>query len=200
MKNKMNKYPITMSLIIINILVYLYTTIKYGFEMNAFEGYLVGGYTPLALTYDHEYWRLITSNFIHFGFFHILCNMISLYNISPFVEIIFGKKRFIVLVIGCILATNGLPYLLTSQQISNRITISGGASGIVLGLLGAIFMMSRLYKGIFKRVFESILPSLVLIVIVSLSSAQISMAGHLGGFIGGMVTTYLINKFWGFKQ
>lgn len=192
-----------MMLISINILVYIGTTLLFGFDMNAMEGYLSGGYTAFALTYGHQYWRLITSNFIHFGIIHIACNMISLYNISPFIEKVFGKSRFIIVLIVSGLCTNGLPYLFSRVTNTIPMTISGGASGMILGLVGAICAMSLLYKGPFKRVFESILPSLVLILVISITSSEVSMAGHLGGFVGGFVGSFLIAKLrprmtWGY--
>lgn len=62
---------ITYGLMGICIIVYLYTTLRYGVEMSAMEGIEVGGFNPLYIYYNHEYFRFITANFIHFGLMHI---------------------------------------------------------------------------------------------------------------------------------
>ena len=105
------RFPITFGIIGACILIYIYTPISYSYDMNAYEGFEVGGYMPLAIYVNHEYMRLISANFIHFGFSHLFMNMISLYNIGPFMESAFGLKRYIILVSSSALGTTLLQYL-----------------------------------------------------------------------------------------
>lgn len=57
-------------------LVYCYTTVKYGFEMNAYQGIRAGGFNPILVLAGNQYWRLISANFIHFGIMHIFVTVI----------------------------------------------------------------------------------------------------------------------------
>lgn len=198
-KYKIKQAPITYGVIGACIIIYLWTTVKYSFTMNALEGVAAGGFLPLAVLQEHEYYRLITANFIHFGLMHIMMNMISLMNIGPFLERIYGRNRYVLLIIGSALGTTGLPYLyyrLFSEPVSKfGLTVSGGASGIILGLVGGLVFLGWRYKGVYKQVSHSLLPSLLLVAAISLFVPSVSMSGHIGGFIGGFVTTAIISKF-----
>ena len=85
-------YKITYFLMAVNVIAYLYTSLKYGLSMSAMQGIQVGGFNPLYVYYYHEYYRLITANFIHFGLMHIFCNVYSLYNLGMLMEKILKEK------------------------------------------------------------------------------------------------------------
>ena len=86
-------YKITYFLMAVNVIAYLYTSLKYGLSMSAMQGIQVGGFNPLYVYYYHEYYRLITANFIHFGLMHIFCNVYSLYNLGMLMEKILKEKK-----------------------------------------------------------------------------------------------------------
>ena len=79
MKFDYRKYPITSVVIGICVIVYIYTTLKYGIEMNVYQGIESGGFNPILVIHLKDYYRLITANFIHFGLMHIFCNCYSLW-------------------------------------------------------------------------------------------------------------------------
>jgi len=87
-------YKITYFLMAVNVITYLYTSLKYGLSMSAMQGIQVGGFNPLYVYYYHEYYRLITANFIHFGLMHIFCNVYSLYNLGMLMENIKREKIY----------------------------------------------------------------------------------------------------------
>ena len=76
------KAPITVSLIGICIIVYILSFFLFGEEMTAYEGLFFGGYNPVYVMVTHEYYRLFTANFIHFGFLHLAVNCYSLYGLG----------------------------------------------------------------------------------------------------------------------
>lgn len=195
-KMMLSTSPITTTLLIILGVVYLYTSIRYSFDMNAMQGIMAGAYVPAAIELNHEYYRFITANFIHFGLIHLLCNGLSLYNIGPFIEHSYKKGQYIFLLVTSALATTMIPYLfeiMLSHTIGDAyFTVSGGASGIVLGLLGSLCFLAFRHRGIYMQVFHSILSSLILIIIISISVPTVSLSGHVGGFIGGVVAAILI--------
>lgn len=192
------KFPVTIGVILACVLIYIYTSITYSLDMSALEGYEAGGFMPLAIYVNHEYTRFFTANFIHFGFSHLLMNMISLYNIGPFMESVYGKIRYSFLLIASCLGTTILPYvyylLFEDAYGSMGLTVSGGASGIILGLIGGLCCLAVFYKSIFKQAFKSLLPSLMLVAFISVVVPRVSLSGHLGGFIGGFIMTFVLVK------
>lgn len=192
------RYIVTYSLILVCVIVYLYTSVTYSFDMSAYDGYEAGGFMPLAIYVDREYYRFFSANFIHFGISHLLMNMFSLYNIGPFLESAYGKIRYLILILGSAICTTVLPYfyfiIVEGPYSQSSFTVSGGASGIILGLVGGLCCMAVFYKSIFSSAFKSILPSLILIVVISITVPTVSLSGHLGGFIGGFITTFILIK------
>lgn len=192
--------PLTYGLMALCIIVYIYTTIRFSFSMNAMEGIEAGAFLPLAVLFDHQYYRFLTANLIHFGPYHLAMNMLSLNNIAPFIEQIFGKQRYALLLLGSALSTTGLPYLyyrvFLNVDHQMALTVSGGASGIILGLVGGLCYLSWRYRGLYQRVFQSVLPSLIIVLIISITMPSISLSGHIGGFIGGLITTFFIDRLY----
>lgn len=187
-KHNYKQFPITFGLIAACTLVYIYTSIVFSFDMNAKEGVAAGGYLPIAIYANHEYFRFFTANFIHFGLMHLLMNMLSLSNIGPLMERVFGLKRYVILIVGSSFGTTVLPYiyyrLFQEPFGSMGLTVSGGASGIILGILGGLCFLAYRYKGVYQRAFRSVMPSLMLVALMSITVPSVSLSGHLGGFLG----------------
>ena len=105
-------YKITYFLMAVNVITYLYTSLKYGLSMSAMQGIQVGGFNPLYVYYYHEYYRMITANFIHFGLMHIFCNVYSLYNLGMLMEKILKEKKYIIVIVVSMISTTLFSYLL----------------------------------------------------------------------------------------
>ena len=188
----LKRFPITTALLVANIAYYLYTSVSYGFNMSAQAGFMAGGFVPMVVVEMGQYWRFITANFVHFGFIHILVNMFSLYNVGPFVEYNFKKWEYICIIITSMFFTNAYGFFNYMINGIGGLTVSGGASGIIFGILGAIVVLGIYYQGYYERVLKSLLPSLILMIFISFSMSSISLSGHLGGLLGGMISTYII--------
>lgn len=131
----------------------------------------------------NEWWRYVTSIFIHGGFGHLLFNCFSLFLFGPYLERLLGRIKFIVLYLASGIAGNILTVLLMT-----RLTISVGASGAIYGLFGAYLFMV-LYR---KRYIDAQSSKMVIIilaigVVYSLIVPEINFLAHLGGFIGGFI-------------
>jgi membrane associated rhomboid family serine protease len=133
--------------------------------------------TPAGV--DHgEWWRLITSAFLHYGVFHIAVNMYSLYFAGSILEQVIGRWRFLVLYLVSGLA--GAAGALIASP--NAITV--GASGAIFGILGALFVLERqrhLATG------GQIAGLIVINLIFTFAFPGISIGGHLGGLAAGVV-------------
>lgn len=194
----MEKYKnskVTHSLILICIAVYVISTLLYGLTMSAYDAIEFLGYNPLLVAIEHDYYRFITSNFIHFGIFHIVVNCYSLYNIGTFVEGILGVKDYSFVVVCSMISTTLLPYLLFLINGFGYNSVSGGISGVICGLLGCIVAFALVVKGEFQEVLKSLMPSIILMLVMSISLSDISLSGHLSGMSGGFVSSYLLLKY-----
>jgi membrane associated rhomboid family serine protease len=138
-------------------------------------------------TGTHEYWRLLTSGFIHDGILHIGINMLSLYFVGMALEPAIGTRNFVVIYMTSLLA-GSFGSLLFQPDYP---TI--GASGAIFGVFGALIVVAR-YRGI--PFWQSGLGFILLVnLIFSLSVQGISIGGHLGGLVAGLITGWLVLEF-----
>lgn len=192
LKKKYKKAPVTMGLITLCIVVYIISFFLFGEEMKVYEGILFGGYNPVYVYLKHEYYRLITANFIHFGLLHLAVNCYSLYGIGMFIEASLKPKKYAIVLFVSALTTTGLPYLLFLFNGFEANTVSGGISGVIFGLIGALGALALKYRNIFMDIFKQLAPNVILMLVISFVVPTISMSGHVSGLIGGFVATYVI--------
>jgi membrane associated rhomboid family serine protease len=126
---------------------------------------------------DGQYWRLLTSAFVHVQLLHILLNMIAIWIFGPTLETLLGRTRFIALYLVSALAGSVAVYLFTPPLVP---TI--GASGAVFGLLGAALVIS------FQRKMDTswLVMLLGFNLVYSFVASGVSWQGHLGGLVAGL--------------
>ncbi len=127
-----------------------------------------------------EYYRLVTSAFLHDGIFHLAFNMYILWILGQMLEAGFGRARFLSLFIVSMLGGAFGALLLTAP---NAPTV--GASGAVFGLMGATVLVHRAIGGSIWR--SPLAPLLMLNIVFTLLIPRISIGGHFGGLIAGAV-------------
>ena len=133
---------------------------------------------------EGEWWRLLTSGFLHADPIHLLFNMVGVYFLGQLLEPALGSVRFAALYFASLLAGSFGALLLSNDAV----TI--GASGAVFGLLGAAFIIMR-QRGM-DPMQTFIGPILILNIIITFAFPGISIGGHLGGLAGGMLCAVLI--------
>ena len=137
-----------------------------------------------SFTGTHEYWRLLTSGFLHDGLFHIFVNMISLWFVGLALEPAIGRVNFLAVYFVSLLA-GSFGALWFQPQIPTV-----GASGAIFGIFGALIVVARA-RGI--PIWQSGLGFvLVFNLLFSISVRGISLGGHLGGLVAGLITGWLI--------
>ncbi len=191
------KYPVTYALLTLILLVYCYTSMTFGMNMNAMQAIDVGGFNPLLVLYDHQYYRLLTANLIHFSLVHIVLNSYALYNLMRIIESVFKRRDVIALTVVSALTTTMVPLLIFCITNDGATSVQGGASGIVYGMLGALGVIAYKNKQRNSALYKNIVINLIIMVVVSVTFSGISLWGHVGGFIGGVfyvVTVININK------
>jgi membrane associated rhomboid family serine protease len=135
---------------------------------------------------DGEWWRLLTSAFLHGGIIHLGFNMLMLWWIGAPVEQAIGRGRFLLLYLVSGLAGSAGALILEP----NAITV--GASGAIFGILGAalVFESQRNYV-----LGGSALSIVVLNLVLSFAVPNISIGGHLGGLAGGALSALALSRF-----
>ena len=182
MKN--NKPIITYILIFINIVMFVLMYMLGNGSENT-NTLIDFGANYILLTKAGEYYRLITSGFLHIGLIHLLLNMYSLYIVGTQVEYFYGKVKYIIIYLFSLIMGSLFTVALSSVN-----TVSAGASGAIFGLLGSILYFGVKYRGyIGNSLVNQIVPVVVLNLIIGFTTPGIGNAAHIGGLVGG----YLIS-------
>jgi rhomboid protease GluP len=143
----------------------------------------------------HEYWRLITSVFIHGGLLHLAVNMWSLLVIGPLVERLYGNLAFAFLYLAA-----GIGGAIASIAAS-PVRVSVGASGAILGVLGALLAFLIVHRrsvptSVLKPLRSNALGIVVFMAILGTVMANIDQAAHLGGLATGFLGGLLLTRPW----
>jgi len=190
--NNYKKTPVTIITIALCVVIYIVSFILYGVEMNSQQALMFGGYNPLFVHFNHDYYRIITANFIHFGILHLVMNCYSLYGIGCFIERVLKTKKYIWVLFVSAIATNLLPYCLFLINGFEANVVSGGISGVIFGLIGALGALALRFKDIFMKLFNSLLPNVIVLLAISFIVPSVSLSGHVSGLIGGFLATLLV--------
>ncbi len=167
-----------------------YTLIAINLVVFALQ-YLVGvsdlaeeyGMWPIGIAVGDEWWRLITSAFLHGSFLHIAFNMYVLFALGPTLERILGHSRFIILYLMAALGGSVASYVFSDVR-----TVSVGASGAIFGLMGALVVAGRRLRYDVRQV----LILLAINVVIGFLAPGIDWRAHLGGLITGAVVAAIL--------
>jgi membrane associated rhomboid family serine protease len=133
---------------------------------------------------DGEWWRIVTSAFLHAGPLHLALNMFALFILGTLLEPGIGTPRFIATYVVSLLAGAFGALLLDPHE------TTVGASGAIFGLMSGAFVVAR-HRGI-----EGLASQIGFYVILNLAFTfgvpGISVGGHLGGLVGGGLAGLLI--------
>ncbi|MDO8363613.1 MAG: rhomboid family intramembrane serine protease [Actinomycetota bacterium] len=190
--------PVTYSIIGINVAVFLWMAAA---DSNTMSGRVTELHADLGLSKlilqgrilgfdrlpipEHEWYRLVTSGFIHFGLFHIAMNMLLLFQLGNLVERALGGTRMVLIYVASLLA-GSLGVLLVDSGAG----VSGGASGAVFGLMaGAAVGLHRRGVNVFST---GIGTTLLLNIVLTFTISGISKGGHVGGAIGGAICGFVM--------
>jgi len=152
---------------------------------------LAGRLDALSATLTQgQIWRLLTPDFLHFSWSHILFNSVMLWFLGSQVEWFDGRGRLLVLFLGTSIFSNGLQYLVSGP-------LFGGLSGVVYGILGYCWLSQRRVPR-FQFPPALVTFSVVWMVIgftpltSILGMGQMANEAHLGGFVSGVVLAAIL--------
>jgi membrane associated rhomboid family serine protease len=187
---------VTLTLIAINVGVYLAELAAGGNATNGTGNWIYEhGALVMSAIYANgapagvahgEWWRIVTAAFLHYGPFHLLINMYSLYFAGSLLEQVIGRWRFLLLYFASGIAGSAGALLLSP----NAITV--GASGAIFGILGGLFVLERSRH---IATGGQVAGLIVINLIFTFAVSGISVGGHVGGLIAGVVLMWLLLQF-----
>ncbi len=184
--------PVTSALLVTNILMFgvsLVLTMQAGeagglrtlWGMSGEASYQLGASHPYGIFTEHQWWRLVMAMFLHGGLIHIGFNMMALMQFGPALEELYGSSRYLFLYVF-----TGAFGFLVSALIGH---FSLGASGALLGLVGAMLAVTTKRGGSFMRDLRSrLISSVVILFLIGFwGGFGIDNSAHLGGFAAGFI-------------
>ena len=137
------------------------------------------------LSATNQWYRLVTVALTHGGLLHLGFNMYALLVLGNPIEEAYGKNKFLIVFFASLIAGS-----LTSAYFASIYSASVGASGAVFGLFGAMVVVG-------KRIGADIRSIVVIIglnFVIGFALGGVDWRAHLGGLIGGYVTSLLVLK------
>ena len=181
----------TQALAAVNALVWLGVSVYTG-SLSLWTGSVTTVHRDFALHgawvhEDGEFWRLVTSAFLHYGFLHMAMNVFILVLLGRMLEPAIGGPRLLLLY-AVSLTGGALGALLVEPN-----AFTAGASGAVFGLAGAVVIAERA-SGVRWR-DSGILMFLIINIVFSLLWPGVSIGGHLGGMVVGALAALILWSF-----
>lgn len=135
-----------------------------------------------------EYWRLVSSMFVHGGIAHVAMNMLALYIFGTQMERILGRVWFLALYLTAGLAA-GASFILLSPYVP-----AVGASGAIFGLFGAMLalIIARRHTPEGRAMLQQFIGLLIVNLLFSLMPG-IAWQAHLGGFLAGFLLGWVLD-------
>lgn len=142
---------------------------------------------------DHEYYRLFTCLFLHFGIEHLLNNMVILGALGWNLELQTGKIRFLLIYFGSGLFGNVVSLIFHGA--AQEYTVSAGASGAIFGLMGALLWVVIANHGKLGRLSgRGMLVMVALSLYFGLSSSGVDNYAHIGGLVCGFLLALILYR------
>jgi membrane associated rhomboid family serine protease len=172
---------VTITLITVNVAVFVLTALSAGSAWdNVASPWVAATWLVPADVAAGEWYRLVTSGFLHAGPLHIAFNMIALWVLGRDLELVLGRLRY------------GLLYGVSLLGASTAVTLLGAPDRPVLGASGAVFGLMGGLVIVLRRLRMSPGPALTMVainVVLTFTIPGLSVLGHLGGLVTGLAVT-----------
>lgn len=184
----------TKALILANVAVFLamaFYTVGASFFEPKTDMMLKWGANFAMLTLDGQWWRLLTSCFLHFGVVHIGMNMVALWAIGQSVEKLFGTPRYLI-----VYFLSGLAGAVASVLV-HPLSVGAGASGAIFGIFGALFgLVYARRKAIDPVILNQEAKGFTGFLLINLAlgvTLHLDLAAHAGGLVVGLLCGYFFD-------
>jgi len=177
---------VTKILIALNVGIFLINLLQ-GASLNSNGGSLFADWALFGpVVAQGDWWRLITAAFLHGGIVHLGLNMLFLWIVGLPVESAIGKWRFLAVYLISALAGSAGALLLSPTA------VTVGASGALYGILGVAVVLEQQGSHVLGG---SALGLVIVNFVLSLAIPGVSIGGHAGGFVGGVLCGLVLTNF-----
>lgn len=191
------RLSLTNAIIAVNVAVFVAMAAFFGagwFETADLMPYVRFGANNGGVTTDGEWWRLLTSMFLHFGVMHLAFNMVAFFQVGRRFEGMVGSAAFALAYFG-----SGLCGGLASIGWHGDKVWSAGASGAIFGIYGAFLaFLLRRRQGLPRQIVQPLLKSTLAFCAYNLLFGMvypgIDNADHVGGFLSGIVIGWVMTR------
>ena len=174
------------AIIIINIIIFLLPDV-FSFLTDKEWIYENGAVIPVLVVEYGEYYRLITSVFLHFSIRHLLNNMLVLFILGDRLEQILGGVRYLLFYLLCGLGAN-IVSLIFDLKMGDWYTMSAGASGAIFGVVGGLMWIVFMNRGRLGDLSSGQLAVMAFFTLyLGFTSSGVDNAAHVGGLLVGIL-------------
>jgi len=197
MRSPARTVPVTVALIALNILVFvLMARISWAPWSLTHTDPLSWGANFGPATQDGQWWRLLSAVFVHFSLIHIAFNMWALWDVGRLLERLLGRWRYTLLYLG-----TGAVGNLLSLAVQGNQKVTGGASGAIFGLYGALIVFlwrerRQVDPAEFRWLFTVAVGFSAIMLGLGFFIPSIDNAAHGGGLLAGALLGSLLAKPW----
>jgi rhomboid protease GluP len=190
--------PVNTCIILLNVLAFIIT-----YFIPAFGGtdrtLAAGALSWYAVIKEGEYYRILTSMFLHAGVSHLFNNMLVLFFVGYHLEHAVGKLKYLIIYMGggILAGMASIGYNMWEEygRLTDKTTISVGASGAIFGVVGAMLLIVIVNRGRLEELrTEQMLTFVLLSLYNGIVNSRIDQAAHVGGFLAGVVLAVLIYR------
>lgn len=183
------RYPVTNALLLVTALVFfLIQILRFGQTTTAYTIFEFGGmYGEVVRQDPSQLWRLVSPIFVHIGWEHFFFNTITLLGLGYQLEGLFGSRRFFFLYLLSGIMGNLFVLFFTPN------VVGAGASTSLFGLFASMALLRKFSRSPYLQVLgQRYMVLLAMNLALGLFNPTISMAGHIGGAIGGCLVVLFI--------
>ena len=189
-----NITPVNTAIIIINVITFIVLEIL-GDTNSAWFMYEHGAAEAESVMVYHEYWRLITCMFMHFGIRHLVNNMLILFVLGDNLERALGKIKYLLFYLTCGVLANVISLLWEIWFPGSRMVVSAGASGAIFGVIGGLLYVVGVNRGRLEDLSSRQLATMVLFSLYfGFTSTGVNNVAHVGGLVSGIVMAWILYR------
>lgn len=189
--------PVNTIIIVINVVVFAVLTFLGDTTDVQFMHHHGANFWPSVIE-EHEYYRLLTCTFIHFGISHLFNNMLVLAYIGDNLERALGKVKYLVLYLAAGIGSSAVSAVWS--MFKDKYSVSGGASGAIFGVVGALLVIVIKNRGQLEDLSSRQLMFFAGFSIYhGVTSAGIDNMAHISGFLIGALLGGLLyrrKRYW----
>lgn len=190
MESRKDKAYVTWGIIVVNVVYFLFLDLTGSSENGMYMLTHGAMYVPFVLR--GEYFRLLTSIFMHFGISHLVNNMLILFVLGDYMERVMGKIKYLLFYLCCGVGANlaelGWYFFLLRRNIDSPQAVSAGASGAIFGIAGGLLYIVIANRGRLEDLTSQRMAAMIILSLyLGFRSVETDNLAHVAGVVIGFV-------------